>query len=136
MRVNTLTPVVPAAPGETARCRVRVVNDGTATTSYRVRVVGFDGDGVAVPLAGPVPPGHATDVDVDIDVPDTWAVGNHTLALEVTSTRNGERSRLTDLMLCVDSTERVVMTVEPSMLKGRRSTRFRLYVDNRESELE
>ena len=42
MKVDTLTPVLDAAPGERATCRLRIENTESAPLAYRLRVIGFD----------------------------------------------------------------------------------------------
>ena len=53
MRVETLTPVVEAAPGARARWRLRVENDMAVAMGYRLRVIGFDAANVVQPPPGP-----------------------------------------------------------------------------------
>ncbi|MGH9133769.1 MAG: hypothetical protein ACRDZZ_07515, partial [Ilumatobacteraceae bacterium] len=133
MRVDTLTPVIDAAPGEMVVGRVRLVNDGPSDASYRLRVVGMENGDEPVPvLGGVIAPGLATDIEVPFQVPYTLGIGHHSVALEISSDQPHERPSLTQLTVAIESIERVEMSSEPSTIRGRRRAKFTLGVVNHE----
>lgn len=133
VRVDTLTPVLDAAPGELVVGRVRVVNDGPDQASFRLRVVGLDGNGVLLEVpGGPIGPGMTADVDVPLDVPFALGVGHHAVALEVSSDRPDDRPALAQLTISIDSLERVQLAPRPSTVRSGRNGRFTLDVVNHE----
>ncbi|MEX2628085.1 MAG: hypothetical protein WD225_14470, partial [Ilumatobacteraceae bacterium] len=133
MRVETVTPVLDAAPGELVVGRVRILNDGDVDAVFTMRVVGLDGAGVMFEVpGGPVGPGDAAEVDVPLDVPSTLGVGQHPVALEVSSDQPDERPALARLTVSVDSIERVQLAPSPSTVRGGRKARFTLDLVNNE----
>lgn len=132
MKLDLLDPVLQAAPGETATCRVRVHNDSAGPASYRVRVVGLREDDVEVPIEHLVPAGGAVDIDVDLRVPRAFAVGKHALGVEVSSDRRGDRSTVAPVTVEVGSIQQVALNVRPSTIRGHRRGRFTLEIDNHE----
>ena len=133
MKIDLLDPVISAAPGDTAVCRVRVLNDTTGPSAYRLRVVGLNGHDLEYPLGyDAVPSGMEASFDVDIHVPREFAMGRHALALEVVSDRRGEQSALAGMTVEVGSIQQVAMQLNPSTIRGRGKGRFSVHLDNRE----
>ena len=131
MLIDTLTPVVDAAPGEVATCRMRLVNDGPGPVRYDLRLVGLDDDAV-VPV-GPVPAGHTADVALPLAIPEGFAAGRHDIGVEIVSDRVGEPPFVTAITVTVGSIDRVALSVAPSTVRGRRRGRFVVDVHNREA---
>ncbi len=133
MKIDLLDPVVSAAPGETTTCRVRVLNDTSGPSAYRLRVVGLDDHEFEYPLGSDaLPSGMEASFDVDIAVPREFAVGRHALAVEVMSDRRGELPVLAGMTVEVASIQHVSMRINPSTIRGRRKARFAVELDNRE----
>lgn len=133
MKVDLLDPVVAAAPGDTATCRVRVVNDSVGPASYRVRMVGLhDEDSDYAVGDDVVPAGGTVDFDVDIQVPRAFAAGRHSLAVEVRSDRRDDRPTLRGVTVEVSSIQQVSMVIDPSTIVGRTRGKFEVAIDNRE----
>lgn len=135
MKAEAITPVVAARPGATVPCRVRVRNDGSAAAVYSVRVHGlggpvetmrFDGDAVA--------PGETVDVEVPLRVPESFAHGDHAVAVEVQSDRRGDAPVLADVTVSIGALDRVVTTIVPSVIRNGRRARFVIEVVNRKNE--
>ena len=115
VRVDALTPVLDAAPGELVIGRVRVVNTGDADAVFTMRVVGLDGGGIEFEVpGGPIAPGAAAEVDVPLEVPAQLGVGQHAVALEVIADRPEVASALVRMTVSVDSLERVQLAPRPS----------------------
>ncbi len=136
MKIDLLDPVVAAAPGETAVCRVRVHNDTTGPSAYRLRVVGLNAQTVEYPLGfDPLPSGGEASFDVGLMVPASFAAGSHSLAVEVISDRRGERPVLAGMTVEVSSIQKVAMRINPSTIRGRTRGRFQVEIDNGESRM-
>lgn len=136
MKIDLLDPVVEVSPGQTATCRVRVLNDSTGPSAYTLRVVGLYDVDIEYPLGhDPLPAGAEARFDVSLEVPAEFAAGRHALAVEVTSDRRGERPVLAGITVDVASIQKVAMRVNPSTVSGHRKGRFRVEIDNRESHL-
>ncbi len=133
MRIDTLTPVIDAAPGEIVVGRFRLVNDGPTDASYRLRVVGLENGDEEVPISGGViSAGVAAEVEVPFQVPHSLGIGHHAVALEISSDQPDERPSLARLTVAIESIERVEMSTEPSTIRGRRRAKFSLDVVNHE----
>ncbi len=133
MRIDTLTPVIDAAPGEVVIGRFRLVNDGPTDASYRLRVVGLENGDEEVPISGGViSAGVAAEVEVPFQVPHSLGIGHHAVALEISSDQPDERPSLARLTVAIESIERVEMSTEPSTIRGRRRAKFSLDVVNHE----
>ncbi|MEO6122127.1 MAG: carboxypeptidase-like regulatory domain-containing protein [Ilumatobacteraceae bacterium] len=133
MKIDLLDPVVEVSPGHTALCRVRVRNDSVGPSAYTLRVVGLYDVDVEYPLGNePLPAGAEARFDVSLEVPAEFAAGRHSLAVEITSDRRGERPVLAGMTVDVSSIQKVAMRVNPNMVKGHRKGRFRVELDNRE----
>ena len=133
MRIDTLTPVIDAAPGEVVVGRFRLVNDGSADASYRLRVVGLENGDEPVPISGGVvSAGVSTEVEVPFQVPHNLGIGHHAVALEISSDQPRERPSLAQLTVAIESIERVALSSEPSTIRGRRRAKFSLDVVNHE----
>jgi hypothetical protein len=135
VHIESLTPVVQAAPGDLVIGRVRVVNDGDSHATYVLHLVGLD-DGVDhLPRNGiELAAGEHVDIDVPMAIPASFAAGRHSVAVEVISDRPGERPSLTALTVAIESIERLGIEVRPSTVRGRRRGRFDVDLTNREGE--
>ena len=134
MKVDLLDPVIEAAPGQTAVCRVRVHNDTSGPAAYRLRIVGLSDQEIEYPLGlDALPAGTAASFDVAVDVPRTFAAGRHSLAMEVVSDRRGDRSALADVTVDVAAIHRVALRINPGNIIGRLRGRFDVEIDNREA---
>ncbi len=132
MKVDALTPVLRAAPGERARCRLRIENDDAGPLSYGLRVVGFDENHVLRPAPnGPIAAGTAEEVELEFLIPDAFAAGHHSIGVEVTSARPGSAPVIAGITVSVGQIDDVAMAVVPSTVRGRRRGKFRLDLDNR-----
>ncbi len=132
MKVETLTPVVAAAPGTRALWRVRVENDEAGPLGYRFRIIGFDPDHVlAPPPTPPLAPGEADEVALELAVPEGYAAGHHSIAVEVIPDRAGSASVIAAVTVTVGRIDEVALAVVPSTIRARRRASFRLDIDNR-----
>jgi hypothetical protein len=131
VRVDTLTPVLEAAPGELVIGRVRVVNEGSDDTAVHVRVIGLDGGRTTVD-SGLIEAGCSAEVDVPFDVPEALGFGQHAVALEVSSDRPDQRPVLVRMTVSVESLDRVHLTALPSTVRAGRRGKFAIEVVNRE----
>lgn len=132
MKVETLTPVVAAAPGGRVHCRLRVQNDAPAPTGFRLRVVGFDPAQVVwPPPAPPLEPGSAIELDIELAVPEAFAAGRHAIGFEVTPDRPGLAPVIAAITLTVERIDDIAMAVVPAIMRGSRRARFKLDIDNR-----
>ncbi len=135
MHIESLTPVVQAAPGDLVIGRVRVVNDGASRATYVLHVVGLDDVVENLPRNGvEVAAGEHVDIDVPMAIPSAFAAGRHSVAVEVISDLPGERPSLTELTVAIESIERLGIEVRPSTVRGRRRGRFDVDLTNREAE--
>lgn len=133
MKIDVLDPVVEAAPGQTATCRVRVFNDTVGPSAYRLRIVGLSDAEIEYPLGfEPLAAGAEAHFDVGVQVPREFAAGRHSLAVEVLSDRRGERAVLAGMTVDVSSIHKVAMRINPSIINGRTKGRFNVEIDNRE----
>ena len=136
MRVETLTPVVEAAPGARARWRLRVENDGRVPVGYRLRVIGFDPANVLQPPPrGPLDAGASDELDLELLIPDAFAAGHHSIAIEVTPDRPGVAPVIAGLTVTVGTIDDIALAVVPSTIRARRRARFRVDIDNRSNEV-
>ena len=132
MRVDALTPMLSAAPGERSTCRLRIENTETSPLAYGLRVVGFDESQVLrPPPTGPLPAGASEEVALEFVIPDAFAAGHHSVAVEVTPNRPGSAPVIAAITVTVGTIDDVAMAVVPSTIRGRRRGRFRLDIDNR-----
>ncbi len=134
MKVDTLTPEIPAVPGTTVSCRLNVVNEANAPASLSVRVYGLGPDEPHVLPGDPIPAGTACEVVVPLNIPETFSDGHHSLAIEVRSDRQGEGVVLAPVSINVASLDRVILRIVPGVLRGHRRKRFLLEVDNRRDD--
>jgi hypothetical protein len=136
LKIDLLDSVISAAPGDTAVCRVRVLNDTAGPSAYRLRIVGLNGHELEYPLGyDAVPSGMEASFDVDIQVPREFAMGKHALAFEVVSDRRGELPALAGMTVEVGSIQQVAMQLNPSTIRGRGKARFSVQLDNREGRV-
>lgn len=135
MKVLTTTPFLSGAPGEAVTCRVRVENDSDLASAYEIRVLGFDADHVLIPDGAPVlPAGGVAEVDLRLLIPDAIPPGNHAVGVEVRSARRPDAGSLASVTVSVGSLDRLLLTVNPSSVRGHRSGRFWVDVLNRDRE--
>lgn len=135
MRVETLTPVVAAAPGARARWRIRVENDSTVPVGYRLRVIGFDAANVLQPPPrAPLDAGSSDELDLELLIPEAFAAGHHSIAIEVTPDRAGVAPVIAAVTVTVGSIDDVALAVVPSTIRARRRATFRVDIDNRSNE--
>ncbi|MET0459708.1 MAG: hypothetical protein ABW195_10690, partial [Ilumatobacteraceae bacterium] len=136
MKVDTLTPVLVAAPGDRATCRLRIENDGAAAVAYRLRIVGFDDAHVLrPPPSGPLAAGASEDVALDFVIPEAFAAGHHSVAVEVVADRPGVAPAIAAVTVTVGTIEDVAMAVVPSTMRAHRRASFRLDIDNRSNRV-
>ncbi len=134
MQVDALTPLLEVVPGRPVIGRIRVVNDTTRDTVYRIRVVGIDAPTEWRPVGGgAVPAGTEVHVEVPIQVPDLLGTGRHPVGVEVTSDQASERPGLASFTVSVESVADVLLRAEPSIIRGSTRGKFRLDIENRES---
>ena len=115
MRVDALTPVLRAAPGERATCRLRIENTDAGPLSYGLRVVGFDENQVLRgPPTGPLASGSVEEVELEFLIPDAYAAGHHSVAVEVTPDRPGSAPVIAGVTVAVGQIDDVAMAVVPS----------------------
>jgi hypothetical protein len=132
MRVEAITPVLAAAPGERSTCRLRIENTDASPLLYGLRVVGFDESYVLrPPPTPPLPAGASEEVALEFVIPDAFAAGHHSVAVEVTSNRPGSAPVIAAITVTVGAIDDVAMAVVPSTIRGHRRGRFRLDIDNR-----
>lgn len=136
MRVENLTPVVVAAPGDRATCHLRIENDQPWPMGYRLRVVGFD-DGTVVqpPPNGPLAAGGSEDVEIGLVIPEAFAAGHHSVAVEVVPDRTGVPPAIAAITVTVGQIDDVALAVVPSTIRAHRRATFRLDIDNRSDRL-
>jgi hypothetical protein len=135
VRIESLTPVVQAAPGDLVIGRVRLVNDGVIEANYVLQIVGLDDVVEHLTLDGiGLAAGEHIDIDVPMTIPSAFAAGRHSVAVQATSDRPGERPSLTELTVAIESIERLGIEVRPSTVRGRRRGRFTVDLTNREPE--
>jgi uncharacterized repeat protein (TIGR01451 family) len=133
MQVDALTPLLEVVPGQPVIGRIRVVNDTTRDTNYRIRVVGIDAPTEWRQIAGgAVPAGTEVHVEVPILVPDLLGVGQHPVGVEVTSDQTTERPGLASIMVSVESVANVQLRADPSIIRGTTRGKFQLTIENRE----
>ena len=131
MKVDTLTPVLVAAPGDRATCRLRIENDSANPVAYRLRIVGFDDAQVLRPPPTPPLAAGATEVvALDFVIPEAFAAGHHSVAVEVVSDRPGVAPAIAAVTVTVGTIEDVAMAVVPSTIRAHRRASFRLDIDN------
>ena len=134
MQVEALTPLLEVVPGRPVTGRIRVVNDTSRDTSYRIRVVGIDAPSEWRPVAGgAVAAGTEVHVEVPIQVPELLGTGQHPVGVEVTSDQISERPGLASFTVSVESVADVLLRAEPSIIRGSTRGKFRLDIENRES---
>jgi hypothetical protein len=95
VQIESLTPVVQAAPGDLVIGRVRVVNDGNARATYTLHIVGLDDAVDHLPLDGiGLAAGEQVDIEVPMAIPSAFAAGRHSVAVQAISDRrvNARRS--------------------------------------------
>lgn len=134
MRVDTLTPEIAAVPGTTVSCRLRIVNEAPAPAALSLRVLGLGAADSRLVPGEPLRPGEAFELVVPLAIPDTFTDGHHALAIEVRSDGPGQGTVLAPLIINVSSLDRVIMRILPNVLRGHRTKRFVLEVDNRRDE--
>ena len=134
MKVLTTTPFLAGAPGESVTCRVRIENDHALASGYQLRVVGFDDGLVRMPAITSLPAGGVTEFDLELVIPDAYAPGNHALGVEVRSDRIAEAGSVAAVTVSVGSLDRLLLTVNPSIVRGHRSAKFWVDVLNRDQE--
>jgi hypothetical protein len=136
VKVEPLTPVLRAAPGERARCRLRIENTDGGPLTYGLRVVGFDESNVLrAPGIGPLAAGSAEEVELEFLIPDAFAAGHHSVAVEVMSDRPGSAPVIAGITVAVGQIDDVAMAVVPSTVRGHRRGKFRVDLDNRSREV-
>ncbi len=135
MRVETLTPEIPAVPGTTVECRLRVLNEAGGPAVLSVRIYGLGPDDARQVPGDPIPPGTACDLVVPLAIPETFSDGHHALAIEVRSDRQGEGVVLAPLTIRVASLDRVILRIVPGVLRGHRRQKFAVDVDNRRDDV-
>lgn len=135
MKVLTTTPFLSGAPGEAVTCRVRIENDSNLPSVYRLRVVGFDERNVRLPAPeSALPAGGVAEVDVELFIPEAIAPGNHAVGVEVRSDRTPEAGSVAAVTVSVGSLDRVLLTVNPSTVRGHKAAKFWIDVLNRDRE--
>ncbi len=134
MRVDTLTPVIAAVPGEVVACHLRIVNESPVAASLSLRVHGLGPDDSRPVPGEPLLAGQALELVVPLTIPETLTDGHHALAIEVRSDGPGSSVVLAPLTITVASLDRVILRVLPNVLRGHRSQRFVVEVDNRRDD--
>ena len=135
MKVLTTTPFLTGAPGDAVTCRVRIENDSNLPAAYQLRVVGFDERNVRMPSGVPsLPAGGVTEVDVEFFIPEAIAPGNHAVGVEVRSDRSPDAGSIAAVTVSVGSLDRLLLTVNPSTVRGNRTAKFWVDVLNRDRE--
>lgn len=134
MKVETLTPEIPAVPGTTVGCRLRVLNEGSGPASLSLRVYGLGPDEARLVDGDPIEPGDARELDVQLAIPETFSDGHHSVAIEVRSDRQGEGVVLAPVTVTVASLDRVILRIVPGVLRGHRRQKFSVDVDNRRDD--
>jgi hypothetical protein len=135
MRVETLTPVVAGAPGSRVQWRIRVENDAAVPVGYRLRVIGFDPANVLQPPPrAPLEPGSSDELDLELLIPEAFAAGHHSIAIEVTPDRVGVAPVIAAVTVTVGTIDDVALAVVPSTIRARRRATFRIDIDNRSRE--
>jgi hypothetical protein len=132
--VRAVTPEIGARPGDLTECTVRVRNDGSSPIPLFVRVHGLGQSSPYVPIAGPaLAAGAEVDVEVPLEVPETFGIGAHSLAIEVGGGRPEDRSALAKVVLTIGAPAGITARIEPSVVRGGRRTRFDVEVHNSSS---
>jgi phage gp45-like len=130
--IEILTPEMTGTSGQTLVASVVITNDGPDPTSYRIRVLGAAVESARPVSGGAVDPGGAVQVDVPIVVPETLGVGRHVVGLEVSSDRPRDKPALARLVIEIASVRHVKLATKPLVVRGFRSARFELLVENSE----
>ena len=132
LRATVLEPEIPARPGEPARCTLRVFNDRDDPVTITVRVHGLGPGSVSLPVVGEaIAQSGATDLPLDLPVPESFGVGSHAVAVEVSSALQGDRPALAQCTLTIATLDQVVARIEPPLLRGGRRAKFRVEIENR-----
>ncbi len=132
MKVETLTPVVAAAPGSRAHWRLRVENDSPGPLGYRLDIVGFDPAHVLQPPPSPpLAPGGSAEVDLELLIPEAFAAGQHSIAVEVVPDRAGVKPVIAAVTVTVGTIGDIALAVVPSTIRAHRRASFKVDIDNR-----
>ena len=102
LSARAVTPEVASRPGDVAECTVRVRNDGPSPVPLFVRVHGLGQSSPYVPIPGPpLAPDAEVQVEVPLEVPETFGIGVHSLAIEIGSGKPEDRSALAKVLLSI-----------------------------------
>ena len=87
-------------------------------------IVGFDEANVLPPPAsGPLAAGASEEIDLEFLVPEAFAAGDHSVAVEVTTDAPGATPVIAGVTVTVGSIDDVALAVQPSTIRGRRRGR-------------
>lgn len=131
MRVATQQRVVMAEPGSTIDLVVDVVNTGDLIDGVTANLIGLPGAIVDVePKVLPLFPSAQGQITLTVQVPATQPAGSHPVTVEVVSHGAGEVAQHVDVDLSVSARPAVRLGRTPHTVRGRRSGRFVLEVEN------
>ncbi|MEI5671612.1 MULTISPECIES: carboxypeptidase-like regulatory domain-containing protein [unclassified Nocardioides] len=131
MRVATEDRVVQAEPGTTVELVVDVVNTSDLIDGITAQLIGLpDATVVVEPQLLPLFPGAQGQIRLTIEVPATQPAGSHPLTVEVVSHGAGSVSQHVDVDLSVSARPAVRLGRTPHTVRGRRTGRFVLDVEN------
>ncbi len=132
VEARAITEEVGARPGEVAVCRLVVQNAGSTAVPLLVRVHGLGHSSSYAPIAGePLEAGQQVEVEVPLEVPESFGVGQHALAVEIGSGRPGDESALVHVQLTIGSPAAISPVINPSLIRGGRRVKFEVEVENR-----
>jgi len=131
VRVATEQRVVMAEPGSTVDLVVDVVNTGDLIDGITAQLIGLPGAVVEVePKVLPLFPSAQGQLRLSVEVPATQPAGSHPVTIEVVSHGAGEVAQHVDVDLSVSARPAVRLGRTPHTVRGRRSGRFVLEVEN------
>ncbi|SDD79876.1 carboxypeptidase-like regulatory domain-containing protein [Nocardioides lianchengensis] len=131
MRVATEHRVVPAEPGSTIELVVDVVNTSDLIDGVTANLIGLPAAQVEVePKVLPLFPSAQGQITLAVEVPSTQPAGSHPITVEVVSHGAGAVTQHVDIDLSVSARPAVRLGRTPHTVRGRRSGRFVLDVEN------
>lgn len=134
MRVTIGTDRLPVTPGQAASLEVRIYNAARIVDELVVVAVGLDESWVQTtpPSVSLLPDSEGT-VRVIFTIPRDAPLppGDQLIGIKVTSVGTSGASRVEELTLDIATIRDAAMVAEPQLVRGGRSSEFRVRVDNR-----
>ena len=87
------------------------------------------------PPTPPLAAGATEEVALDFVIPEAFAAGHHSVAVEVVSDRPGVAPAIAAVTVTVGTIDDVAMAVVPSTIRAHRRASFRLDIDNRSNRV-